>query len=467
MKSIFQAATVGLALFGNGARCISLEVGNEESTKEAAATVAYGLMKFYTGNNTGDNPGNLPSPYYWWLAGAMFGTMVDYWKITGDDSYVEPTKQALMHQMGETFDYMPENHTRTMGNDDQGFWLMSAMSAAEVVFPDPPEDHQQWLAAVQAGFNEYTVRWEESDEFCGGGLRWQVFSFNTGYNYKNTISNGCFFNIAARLARYTGNSTYAEWAGRIFQWQLDTELILPDGSVRDGITIRGNDCSDMDVIEWSYNAGIYLGGVAVMYNITEGDDEQNAMWKERLDAIFDHSSKLFLENDVIHEQFCELHDTCKTDQRSFKGYYLRWLTMTAQMAPYLREKIKPMIETAASAAAASCTGDTLGEIPPFKGHPGTACGFTWLPLGTNDNWRGPSEQMNSLSAIMYTMEEGVNMVASKDTGGTSKGDVNGGVSDSDRLKTFRDITTGDKVGAGFLTALICAGVLGGTSFLIL
>lgn len=35
-----------------------------ESIKQAASTVAYGLVKYYTGNNTGDTPGNLPDPYY-------------------------------------------------------------------------------------------------------------------------------------------------------------------------------------------------------------------------------------------------------------------------------------------------------------------------------------------------------------------------------------------------------------------
>lgn len=34
------------------------------SIKEGASTIAYGLMKYYTGNNTGDTPGNLPDPYY-------------------------------------------------------------------------------------------------------------------------------------------------------------------------------------------------------------------------------------------------------------------------------------------------------------------------------------------------------------------------------------------------------------------
>ena len=35
-----------------------------ESIKDGASTVAYGLLKYYTGNNTGDVAGNLPDPYY-------------------------------------------------------------------------------------------------------------------------------------------------------------------------------------------------------------------------------------------------------------------------------------------------------------------------------------------------------------------------------------------------------------------
>lgn len=35
-----------------------------ESVKAAAATAAWGLVRFYSGNETGDVPGNLPDPYY-------------------------------------------------------------------------------------------------------------------------------------------------------------------------------------------------------------------------------------------------------------------------------------------------------------------------------------------------------------------------------------------------------------------
>ena len=50
---------------------IPLDLTSPNSIKQAASTVAYDMMKYYTGNNTGDIPGNLPNPYYWWEAGAM------------------------------------------------------------------------------------------------------------------------------------------------------------------------------------------------------------------------------------------------------------------------------------------------------------------------------------------------------------------------------------------------------------
>jgi len=58
---------------------VSLTISEASSIKDAASKVAYGMMKYYTGNETGGTPGNLPSPYYWWECGAMFGHMIDYW----------------------------------------------------------------------------------------------------------------------------------------------------------------------------------------------------------------------------------------------------------------------------------------------------------------------------------------------------------------------------------------------------
>lgn len=38
--------------------------GSAESVKDAAGDVAWSLLRFYSGNETGDVPGNLPDPYY-------------------------------------------------------------------------------------------------------------------------------------------------------------------------------------------------------------------------------------------------------------------------------------------------------------------------------------------------------------------------------------------------------------------
>jgi mannan endo-1,6-alpha-mannosidase len=190
--------------------------------------------------------------------------MINYWYYTGDTTYNDVTQQALLHQAGDEGNFMPDNQTKTLGNDDQGFWGMAAMTAAETKFQDPPAPSPGWLALAQGVYNTQVVRFDNAT--CGGGFRWQIFSFNQGFSYKNSISNGCFFNLAARLALYTGNATYAAQAVKVFDWTHDIGLITPDyGEVFDGAQITDN-CTSKDQTKWTYNVGIFLLGSAAMYN---------------------------------------------------------------------------------------------------------------------------------------------------------------------------------------------------------
>lgn len=172
---IFPRSPLGilgiLSLLFNNVLAVEIDITNADSVREAAAQVAYGMMVYYTGNNTGDVPGNLPSPYYWWEAGAFFMSMVEYWYYTGDETYMNETKQAILHQTGEDNDFMPANQTKSEGNDDQVFWAFAAMTAAELKFSDPDDSHASWVGQAQAVFNEQAARWDTSS--CGGGLRWQ------------------------------------------------------------------------------------------------------------------------------------------------------------------------------------------------------------------------------------------------------------------------------------------------------
>lgn len=226
-------------------------------------------MSYYHGDEPGQTPGILPGPppggpYYWWQAGAMWGTLIDYWFYTGDSTYNEDIKFSLTFQAGAPGNsYMPTNWTASLGNDDQAFWGMAAMLAAEVNFPNPPKDQPQYLALAQAVFNTQAASW--GTDHCNGGLRWQIPPLNGGYNYKNTIANVCFMNIAARLARYTRNDTYAEWAERAYDWTRGVGYIDDDFNVMDGGHVEFN-CTDINPVQFSANAAVLLHATAIMYN---------------------------------------------------------------------------------------------------------------------------------------------------------------------------------------------------------
>ncbi|KAG6356630.1 hypothetical protein INS49_014504 [Diaporthe citri] len=456
MKGVFGAAGL-LSLLCQNALAVELTMTDDESIKAAAGTIAFGLMKYYTGNNTGDVPGK---------------------PTVADESYNPVVTQAMLHQAGDDRDYMPANQTRTEGNDDQGFWAMAAMSAAENRFPDPPPDQPQWLALAQAVFNEYTTRWDE--QTCNGGLRWQIFTFNNGFNYKNSISNGCFFNLAARLARFTGNQTYADWAQRVFEWEQGVNLITPDFRIYDGAGVDdGANCTKPDVIQWTYNAGIYMHGSAIMYNITSGGEQ--AEWKKRLDGILTETQAVFFNDSILMEQACENVELCDTDQQSFKGYLLRWMSGTTQVAPYTFDTIMPLLQKTAPAAAKACSGS---PAEGFNGKPGTACGFKWT-TGGFDGLVGVGQQMSALSAVMYSLTKrvdgggsggagggsgggggGSTAPVTANTGGTSQGDPNAGIENKDKLPVLEPITMGERVAAGFMTSAIALSIIGGSVFVM-
>lgn len=192
----------------------------------------------------------------------MFGALIDYWYYTGDDQYNNITRQAMIHQASPSKNFMPHNQTMSLGNDDQAFWGLASMVAAERNFEDPPEGEPGWLALTQGVVHSQMARWDMED--CNGGLNWQIFRLNDGFDYKNTISNGCFFNLCARLAVYTGNETYAEWAQKAWDWTYGVGYITKDWMFIDGAHEPYN-CTDLNPLQWTYNAGVFLHGAANMY----------------------------------------------------------------------------------------------------------------------------------------------------------------------------------------------------------
>lgn len=156
---------------------------------------------------------------------------------------------------------------------------------------------------------------------------------------------------------------------------------------------------------------------------------------------------------------CETVNRCNVDQRSFKAYFARWLAATAKLAPFTHDLIMQKIATSAAAAIKSCTA----------GSTGTQCGLKWT-TGTNDGNLGVGEQMAVLEIVQSNLvDDAPGWVSAAKGTGTSKGDVDAGGGhnvDTEGL-VLAPVTAGDKVGAGFLTALMIIGVVSGTAAMVI
>lgn len=331
----------------------------------------------------------------------------------------------------------------------KGFWGMAVLSAAEYNFPNPSSDQPQWLALAQAVFNTQASRWDTSS--CNGGLRWQIFTWNHGYDYKNSISQACFFNIAARLALYTGNETYADWAYKVWDWMIESRFMDHDSYyIYDGAHAT-NDCADITPYQWTYNPGAFLLGAAAMYNYTAKSEPGNEkLWQERVDGLLDSIDIFFIGDDkVMSEVACESVHLCDNDEQSFKAYLARWMAAATKWAPWTYNTIKPLLDSSATAAARQCTGGSSGRL----------CGLMW----TNDNGQwdettGVGQQMAAMEVVLATMIQNLTAPVTDSSDGTSVGNPNEGAQDMGKDETSlldrKPVTAVDKAWSWILTIML-------------
>lgn len=397
--------TLAAAALATTTSAIPLDVTSTSSIKAAAATVVEGIFSYYKNNATGPNTqpwqvGLFPFfPYYWWESGAVWGGMMDYYAYTADDSYLNATLTAMAAQTGPDYDYVPPQQMADEANDDQAFWAFNLVTALEYSLPLLPCPNgtsnsgtaladlcpSHWLVMADNIFNEYVGRYLNASEYCNGGLRWQFNPNLNGYTYKNSISNGGFFQLAARLFRYTGNSTYGDWATRVYDWESGVGYISAEYAVHDGAGIDQN-CTALDPTQWTYNMGVWTYGAAAMSAAGAAGP-----WTARVEGFVGHASTQFFSpfsnaTDVMFEPTCEEALSCDTDQQSFKAYLARWLAKSGVLVPSVAANVSRLLQASAAGAAASCSG------------PDNACGSKWY-TGGFDGQAGLGQQLTALEAI--------------------------------------------------------------------
>ncbi|KAJ5432513.1 mannan endo-1-6-alpha-mannosidase [Penicillium daleae] len=428
---------------GYQAHAIELDINNEQSIKDAAATATYGMMVWYHGNETGQIPGAFPSK--WWEGSALFYALLNYWHFTGDSTYNDELSVGLQWQSGTNGDYLPSNYSHFLGNDDQMFWGLAAMTAAELKFPDVSNGFS-WLSLAQGVFNSQKGRWDTT--MCGGGLTWQMFQYQgSGYTLKNAISNGGFFQLAARLARYTEDNEYATWANKVWDWSVNSPLVNNKTWLVQDSTEGTNGCKDGANIPWTYNYGTYLMGAAYMYNYT-GDQQ----WLDATNGLLNMTLQTFFRKEsgfVMEDVTCEPREICNNNEVLFKGLLSTWLSYIALVVPTTYDLIMPKLQTSAVAAAKSCTGNN-----------NNTCGVQWYKSQW-DGWTGMEEQISvsqvfSANLLPFVQSKAVAPVTSS-TGGNSTSNPSAGLDNNKTDSTPTLITTGDKAGAGILTLIFVGG----------
>ncbi|KAH9824541.1 putative glycosyl hydrolase [Teratosphaeria destructans] len=356
---------------------LALNVRTKDATISAAGTLAGNLMKYY---DDGGSDGVIPlDKSNWWESATAWNGLIQHWYYTGDSQYNDEIAAGICAQAGITKNFSGPN---TLGNDDQLWWALTAMTAAEYNLSSCTSE-TPWLNYAQTVYNDVASRWDT--QTCNGGLRWQISPYANGYDYKASIANGLLFQLAARLARYTGNNAYSDQAASIWNWTRAVGFIHETSyAVYDGAT-PSQDCTSLTTDQWSYNVGVYLYGVAVMLNYTQDD----ATWSSHLNGLVTAAIAGFTDsNGTLQESGCEPSDSCDLDQLSFKAYLARWLALSAALVPATARQITPILQSSVQGALASVNAG------PGNG----VSGFKWT-TGTYDDNAGVGQQLAALEIV--------------------------------------------------------------------
>lgn len=84
-------------------------IRHSDTLKSAAKMVAAPMMEFYNKNQTEGIPGKLTDT--WYVAGAMFMILIQYWYASSDDTYNTVVSHDLMFQSGENYDFFSKNYS--------------------------------------------------------------------------------------------------------------------------------------------------------------------------------------------------------------------------------------------------------------------------------------------------------------------------------------------------------------------
>ena len=295
-----------------------------------------------------------------WIQATLVETLVNYDWISGDS-----LKNSIPLKVVYDFWSKKSRAFKKVHNDlfdDKLWWVMMYLRLHEV-FDDVKylEEAERWWN--QAIMNPNKPKWYAwDDKLCGGGVRWGDYDKDDARYYHNSVTNGLFLTVSARLAAYhylhnnrKQAEQYAVWAEKEWEWfsagtgsklwKSQSEPLLIDGimqkSPQSAITRR------LDL--YTYNQGLIIYGMASLARMyfNKGETDKVQSLCDRIDAVFmalvesgDLSTTVV--NKKTGDAMRVLLDSSKVgkieDLVAFKGCTVRHLMATLQIMRKLNPK---------------------------------------------------------------------------------------------------------------------------------
>ncbi|KAJ3270127.1 hydrolase 76 protein [Terramyces sp. JEL0728] len=318
---------------------------NIDSVQQYTQNVAKQLMSYYIGGQTAKN-------LMWYEGGIMWGAMLEYIKVSGDNSFIGKISNAIqLSGSGTTGSFLGISSTvsETIGgrwNDDILWWAIACATGSEIYGGNAIPDGVSFQSLTQTTYNQV---WSQWDPTCSGGIWWSRDRSNVKFaGYKSSITNTEEMLVGAKLAIATGQSTYVDNINQIYSWMNQTGLLTSGYGVFDGIHCDKN-CS-INSKELSYQAGMLIGALTFTYAFT-----QDQAYMTAANNVAKASFQTFLTNgSVIYDSYCE--PNCPTSQVTPKGVYTRMLGYLYEYTTddSVKGSIKTALQNSFSAMLTTC-----------------------------------------------------------------------------------------------------------------
>ena len=312
---------------------------------------------------------------------------MEYVKVTGDKQYDPIMLKALgVASRGKQGSFL-ESESAPAWNDDILWWAMPSATGALIYGSDAT--FTDGLSMKQVTINTFNQVWKTWDDKCGGGLYW-IRNQKNKAGYKSTITNVQQMLIGAQLTAITGDKSYVQKSDQILKWLKAQNLLTADGSIYDGID--GDDNCKIVKKRLTYNAGVILGALGWMYEVT---NQQSYI--DQSNIILDTTLRGTTENGIFYEP-CEIDDICPLNTAPYKAALMSGLGFLYEHTPDegQKKKIRDSLTTSAQAMVKVCENDWN-------------CGTNWLKGKKTKSVHDQMSAIELMTAYYKTFEKESNL----------------------------------------------------------